>query len=80
MMQYSPTRLRPSTTGVSSIMPPDSNNSPCDNPNPPAWCADAAIPLEHYDIMLIASFVFGILLLNWLFRVYHRGYKYDKKN
>lgn len=78
MTQYSPTRLRPSTTGVSSIMPPD--NTPCDNPNPPPWCDDATIPLEHYDIMLIASFVFGLLMIIWLFRVYHKGYKYDKNN
>jgi hypothetical protein len=80
MMQYSPTRLRPSTTGTSSMMPPDNNNSPCDNPNPPAWCDEVPIPFEHFDIMLLASFSFGLLLLYWLFKAYHNGYKHEKNN
>ena len=48
---------------LQSVMPPDNNNSPCDNPNPPAWCNDATIPVDPGITIMISAFLFGLLLI-----------------
>ena len=49
---------------LQSMMPPDNNNSPCDNPNPPAWCTGATVPIGFMDVMLVVSLIFGIILVS----------------
>jgi hypothetical protein len=58
------------------MMPPDNNNSPCDNPNPPSWCTDASVPLEFFEIFMWASLLFGLLMI---LKFYYDGNKIVKE-
>lgn len=49
---------------LQSVMPPDNNNSPCDNPNPPPWCTETSVPIGFMDVMLITSLIFGMILVS----------------
>ena len=51
---------------LQSMMPPDNNNSPCDNPNPPAWCTETSVPVDPGVTIFVSAFLFGLLLIKKL--------------